>query len=282
MFLNTTSRLNKIDMSTFVPHGEFTTGESSVHFNPDSVAFTEDVLVTITYTLVLNRRPAFYWMVMVFPMASFPLLSPVSFLVPVESGEKITLSITVVLSYLVFIGSINDAMPRLSDTVSLIVIYATVQTMISMLTVVANGIIICIHKLPQDFHVTVPLFKTSRRPHSQRKKKHDAQNGEKLELCSITGKAMSKASRTINSSRKAKYELQNGESFKSNSPKLESSSVTGKSRALPLAEERMKENSETNGLKWVLLARRLDKICLVCFVFLAASVSVVFGLLFTC
>ncbi|XP_067652552.1 neuronal acetylcholine receptor subunit alpha-10-like [Haliotis asinina] len=196
-FMNTTNLLNGIDMTTFVPHGEFTTGESSVHLNHDNVAFTEDTLVTITYTLVLHRRPSFYWMVMVFPMASFPLLSPISFLVPVESGEKITLSITVVLSYLVFIGSINDAMPRLSDTVSLIVIYASVQTMIGMVTVVANGIVICIHKLPPDFHVTVPFFKTSRGHHLQRKREHDL---HKFELFSIT--ALLKATKILNSSRK--------------------------------------------------------------------------------
>ncbi|XP_048253204.1 neuronal acetylcholine receptor subunit alpha-10-like [Haliotis rufescens] len=118
-FLNTTS-LNKIDMASFVPHGEFTTGGSSVHFERINLVFTDDVLVTVRYDLVLHRRPAFYWMVMVFPMSTFPMLSPISFLVPVASGEKITLSITVVLSYFVFIGSMNDAMPKLSDTVSLI------------------------------------------------------------------------------------------------------------------------------------------------------------------
>ncbi|XP_046542363.1 acetylcholine receptor subunit beta-type unc-29-like [Haliotis rubra] len=189
-------------------------------------------------------------MVMVFPMASFPLLSPVSFLVPVESGEKITLSITVVLSYLVFIGSINDAMPKLSDTVSLIVIYASVQTLISMLTVVANGIIIYIHKLPPDFQVTVPMFKASKR---------------------------------LNSSGKRNYDPQNGRSCKGNSPKLELRSINGKTRALQLEEECIKEMSENDWLqsgKWILLARRLDKICFVCFAFLVILVSVIFGFLF--
>ncbi|XP_067652537.1 neuronal acetylcholine receptor subunit alpha-6-like [Haliotis asinina] len=251
-FLNSTSRLNGIDMSYFVPHGEFTIGESTVHCEHINVEFAEDALVAISYSLVLNRRPAFYWMVMVLPVTSFPLLGPVSFLVPVESGEKITLSITVVLSYLVFIGSISDAMPKLSDTVSLMVMYASLQTIISMLIVVANGIIICIHKLPPDFEITVP---------------------------------MSKASRPINLSREDTYDLQTGESCKSHSPKLELSSITDKTRALQLSSENIKEHSENNGLrndKWILLARRLDKICFVCFTFLAISVSVLFGILFTC
>ncbi|XP_071116519.1 neuronal acetylcholine receptor subunit alpha-7-like [Haliotis cracherodii] len=248
-FLNTTS-LNKIDMASFVPHGEFTTGESSVHFDRFNLVFTDDVLVRVRYDLVLHRRPAFYWMVMVFPMATFPLLSPISFLVPVASGEKITLSITVVLSYLVFIGSMNDAMPKLSDTVSLIVIYASIQTLISMLTVVANGIIICIHNLPPDLQVTFPIYKESRKLHS---------------------------------SRKEKYDLQNGESFKSISPKFELCSITGKTMAVQLAEERVKAKSQNNLLekdKWILLARRLDKICFVCFLFLPILVSVIFGCLF--
>ncbi|XP_067652533.1 acetylcholine receptor subunit alpha-type acr-16-like [Haliotis asinina] len=241
-FLNTTSRLNGIDMTTFLPHGEFTIGESTVHCKHIHVEFAEDALVAISYSLVLNRRPAFYWMVMVLPVTSFPLLGPVSFLVPVESGEKITLSITVVLSYLVFIGSISDAMPKLSDTVSLIVMYASLQTIVSMLIVVANGIIICIHKLAPDFEVTVPMFKDSR---------------------------------TINLSREDTYDLQTGESCRNHSSKLELSSTS----------KNIKEQSENNGLtndKWILLARRLDKICFVCFTFLAILVSVLFFILFTC
>ncbi|XP_067652551.1 acetylcholine receptor subunit alpha-like [Haliotis asinina] len=249
-FLNTTSRFNGIDMSRFLSHGEFATGESSLHFIQIDEVFAEDASVTIRYNLVLHRRPSFYWMVMVFPMASFPLLSPVSFLVPVESGEKITLSITVVLSYLVFIGSINDAMPKLSDTVSLIVIYASIQTLISMLAVVANGIIICVHKLPPDFQITVPMFKTLRRP---------------------------------NASRNTKSDLQYEDSCKSNSPKLELCSFTSKTRALQLEEERMKQKSENNGPhhdKYILLARRFDKICFIFFAFLAIFVSAIFGFLF--
>ncbi|XP_046574947.1 neuronal acetylcholine receptor subunit beta-3-like [Haliotis rubra] len=188
-FMNTTVSSNKIEMSGFVPHGEFTIAGSSVVYARFPAGFTDDDLVGITFSVVLNRRPAFYWMIMIFPMMTFPLLCPISFLVPVESGEKITLSITVVLSYLVFIGSMNDAMPKLSDTVSLMVIYASLQTTISILTVVANGIIICIHKLPSDFQVKFPKFpKMSQRLGTIGERNKYLVKGESLQ--SVTGSSL--------------------------------------------------------------------------------------------
>ncbi|XP_046329351.2 neuronal acetylcholine receptor subunit alpha-10-like [Haliotis rufescens] len=245
-FLNTTVSSNKIQMSAFVPHGEFTIAGSSVMFARYPTTFSDDDLVGISFSIVLSRRPAFYWMIMIFPMVTFPLLCPISFLVPVESGEKITLSITVVLSYLVFIGSMNDAMPKLSDTVSLMVIYASLQTTISILTVVANGLIICVHKLPSDFQVTFPKFpKMSQRLVAIGEQKKYLPKGESLQ--SVTGSSVGLCPDDHNT---------NG---------------------MSACEE--EKNAVSGSDKWIQIARRLDKICFSCFLCLTILVSVIFGFL---
>ncbi|XP_071116520.1 neuronal acetylcholine receptor subunit alpha-9-like [Haliotis cracherodii] len=236
-FLNTTSPLNNIYMSSFKPHGEFTVEGSSVQVNHHKVDFMDDEVVEISFSVVLCRRPTFYWMVMVFPMVTFPLLCPISFLVPVASGEKITLSITVVLSYLVFIGSMNDAMPKLSDTVSLMVMYASIQTMLSILTVVANGIIICIHSLPTTSEHIAPKLVVKTKNTDELEK--NPENREDLPNVPIYFDMM-KSLTKLNS------------------------------QEMPL-----------NSGHWVTLARRMDKICFVLFMFFAVVVTVIFGYLFS-
>ena len=46
------------------------------------------------------------------------MLSPLALLVPADSGEKITLSVTILLANLVFMGSLSDSIPRVADSIS--------------------------------------------------------------------------------------------------------------------------------------------------------------------
>ncbi|XP_067652554.1 acetylcholine receptor subunit beta-type unc-29-like [Haliotis asinina] len=250
-FLNTTVSSGRIEMSDFVPHGEFTIAGSSVDYTRVPATFVDDDLVGISFSVVLNRRTSFYWMIMIFPMATFPLLSPVSFLVPVESGEKITLSITVVLSYLVFIGSMNEAMPKLSDTVSLMVIYASLQTTISILAVVANGIIICVHKLPSDFQVTFPKFpQVSQTLGTIGERNKYLAKGESLQ--SVSGSSVGLCHDDLKTDGKPVFEDKENASSKIVEPRSD---------------------------KWILYARRLDRICFSLFMCLSIVVSTIFGFL---
>ena len=70
------------------------------------------------FTVILQRRYRFYLLSTVIPLAAFSLLSPLALLVPADSGEKITLSVTILLANLVFMGSLSDSIPRVADSVS--------------------------------------------------------------------------------------------------------------------------------------------------------------------
>jgi hypothetical protein len=77
-------------------------------------------LVYGQFQLALQRRYLFHLLSMVVPLGAFSLLLPLAFLVPVESGEKIALSVTVLLSDLVFMGTLSDSIPRVSDSICII------------------------------------------------------------------------------------------------------------------------------------------------------------------
>ncbi|XP_041376776.1 neuronal acetylcholine receptor subunit beta-3-like [Gigantopelta aegis] len=144
------AKLPVIELKYFAPSAEFEMENSSV------IKYNDGGYGGLLFSLTLRRKTTFYWLTMVLPLMAFPFLCPVSFLIPACSGEKITLSVTVLLSFLVFTGLINDSLPKLSNTISYCVLYTSLQTLTSLLTLVANGVIIYIDAMPPSS--PVPFF----------------------------------------------------------------------------------------------------------------------------
>jgi hypothetical protein len=83
--------------------------------------FAETIYLVMGYfKVVLQRRYLFHVLSTIIPLGAFSLLPPLAFLVPVESGEKITFSVTGLLSNLVFMASLSDSLPRVSDSVCIL------------------------------------------------------------------------------------------------------------------------------------------------------------------
>ncbi|KAK6185907.1 hypothetical protein SNE40_008043 [Patella caerulea] len=129
-----------------VPNGQFDIVDSSA--TNDFFTLSGNPSNTLTqsnFTLKLKRKATFYLLNVIGPIAAISFLCGVSFLVPSESGEKLTVSITVLLSLTVFLGVIDASLPKTSDSISYFVIYVTSLIGMSFLAVVGNSIIISIH-----------------------------------------------------------------------------------------------------------------------------------------
>ncbi|XP_046583240.1 neuronal acetylcholine receptor subunit alpha-3-like [Haliotis rubra] len=143
-----TSSTKGVSLDLYAESGEFQMIKAWVNMTLNEVNSLEnEKLEGLQFFFVLKRRTTFYWLCLVSPLLVFPLLSPLSFLVPADSGEKTTLAITSLLSVFVFMSAIYETLPKLSDTVSLYVLLASLQSFISFLTVVCNVIILSVHRL---------------------------------------------------------------------------------------------------------------------------------------
>ena len=78
------------------------------------------VLALIHCFVHLQRRPDFYLLTMVFPCILTSAVAAMTFMLPVESGEKVSLEITVLLSLAVFMLVVSDSMPPSSDNFPII------------------------------------------------------------------------------------------------------------------------------------------------------------------
>ncbi|XP_054459514.1 neuronal acetylcholine receptor subunit alpha-10a [Anoplopoma fimbria] len=88
----------------------------------------------VTYTLKLNRRASFYVYNLLIPCVMISFLAPLGFYLPADSGEKVSLGVTVMLALTVFQLLVAEIMPP-SENVPLIgKYYIATMTMITAST----------------------------------------------------------------------------------------------------------------------------------------------------
>ncbi|KAL8596820.1 hypothetical protein ACOMHN_027149 [Nucella lapillus] len=95
----------------------------------------------VSFSFTLKRRVMFYILNMIFPIFLLSLLSCLVFLLPADSGEKMTVSVTIFLSFAVLLSLINNSLPTNSDSVCLFSVYIAVQMFISVSIVIAAFIV---------------------------------------------------------------------------------------------------------------------------------------------
>ncbi|XP_067670852.1 neuronal acetylcholine receptor subunit alpha-7-like [Haliotis asinina] len=90
--------------------------------NTSATRHTEHVLdheiPNLTFSLELTRRPSMKILTVVMPVLLLSLLNVLVFLIPVESGEKLSFTITVLLSFAVFMSFITNMLPQSADSLS--------------------------------------------------------------------------------------------------------------------------------------------------------------------
>ncbi|XP_053376510.1 acetylcholine receptor non-alpha chain-like [Mercenaria mercenaria] len=86
-----------------------------------------DVWDHVYFILELQRKPLYHVMNVIIPVLCISILNIVSFLLPSESGERVTFSISIFLTLAVFLTTVNSSMPESSDEVPSFSVYLGLQ-----------------------------------------------------------------------------------------------------------------------------------------------------------
>ncbi|XP_050408937.2 acetylcholine receptor subunit alpha-L1 [Patella vulgata] len=89
----------------------------------------------IRVIVVLKRKYVSLVLTLVLPVILLAFLNVFVFLLPTESGEKLSFSVTILLAQAVFLSFISDLMPQATDTISGLSIYISTQLVLSSLYV---------------------------------------------------------------------------------------------------------------------------------------------------
>ena len=113
------NRSAAVDLANYVFNGEWELLTVGVQRNEIIYACCVEPYPDVTFTIVIRRRTLYYLFNVIFPCLWLTVLSLVGFWLPPDSGEKITLGITVLLAFSVFMLMIAENMPATSEFVPL-------------------------------------------------------------------------------------------------------------------------------------------------------------------
>jgi nicotinic acetylcholine receptor len=108
------------DVSNYIPNSEWTLVRLHVKRNEVFYSCCAEPYPDITYTVQMRRKPLFYVFNMIMPCFLITLVALLGFYVPSDSGEKVSMGITTLLSMTVFLMLVAENMPPTSDVLPLV------------------------------------------------------------------------------------------------------------------------------------------------------------------
>ena len=111
---------NSGDLAKFIPNGEWHLIGMPAKRNEEYYSCCPEPYVDVNYTVIMRRKPMFFTYNLVFPCVLLMGIGILVFCLPPESGEKVSLGVTVLLAMTVYQLLIADAIPPTSEVVPLI------------------------------------------------------------------------------------------------------------------------------------------------------------------
>ncbi|KAM3615245.1 uncharacterized protein V6R79_025396 [Siganus canaliculatus] len=168
-------QMKEADVSGYMPNGEWDLLEVPGDRHEVFYDCCAEPYPDVTFVVTLRRRTLFYALNLLIPCVLLSSMTLLVFLLPANSGEKISLGITVLLSLTVFMLMVAEIMPATSDSVPLIGQYFASTMVIVGMSVVATVIVLQFHhhnpkngRMPRLVHLVllqwVPWFLRMKRP----------------------------------------------------------------------------------------------------------------------
>ncbi|KAK3764155.1 hypothetical protein RRG08_044086 [Elysia crispata] len=134
--VNLIASKGSVDTSGYAPNCEWKL--ESTNSRKMSIPHEGMSLGSIYFDFHFSRRPAFYIINVFAPVILMSLLAPLVFVLPEESGERASYSVTLLLSLTVFLSMVAGKLPTCSQPLPLVVTYIFAMLIHSSLCVVCT------------------------------------------------------------------------------------------------------------------------------------------------
>ncbi|KAK3778453.1 hypothetical protein RRG08_014080 [Elysia crispata] len=131
----------------FTRNGQWDINNMSITTVLENIGFEEKSAVLISFSV--RRKPTFLVISTLLPIVFLSLLNLLVFVIPVDSGEKISYGITVLLALSVFMSIMSSMLPWSSESMPLLISYIFILMAISVLTVVDSIVIVGLHHMEE-------------------------------------------------------------------------------------------------------------------------------------
>lgn len=108
------------DISSFITNGEWELlgvpgKRNEIYYN-----CCPEPYIDITFVIIIRRRTLYYFFNLIVPCVLIASMAVLGFTLPPDSGEKLSLGVTILLSLTVFLNMVAETMPATSDAVPLL------------------------------------------------------------------------------------------------------------------------------------------------------------------
>eukprot|EP00105_Crassostrea_gigas_P045118 XP_019929266.1 PREDICTED: acetylcholine receptor subunit alpha-like 1 isoform X1 [Crassostrea gigas] len=145
-----------IDFRDFYPSVEWDILEGSAQKHYKRYICCPSPFPDITFNITMRRKTLFHTVNLIIPCVSISFLTVLVFYLPSDSGEKITLCISILLSLTVFFLLLADIIPPTSIVVPLIGKYLLFTMILVTLSILVTVIVLNVHFRSPSTHTMAP------------------------------------------------------------------------------------------------------------------------------
>ncbi|XP_065565150.1 neuronal acetylcholine receptor subunit alpha-7-like isoform X4 [Artemia franciscana] len=148
------------DTSSFVTNGEWSLLGVPAKRNVIYYTCCPEPYVDVTFTIIIRRRTLYYFFNLIVPCVLIASMAVLGFTLPPDSGEKLSLGVTILLSLTVFSLMLCEVLPEISDAIPLLGTYFNCIMFMVASSVVSTVIILNYHHRCADTHEMTPWLRS--------------------------------------------------------------------------------------------------------------------------
>ena len=104
----------------------------------------------LKFKITLKRKPLYFILSVILPIVSLCVMNPVVFRLPVETGERVSYSITLSLSFAVFLSMTSDIIPQSSEPMATLIYFLFAAQSFSGFIALSNACILIVYAYPEE------------------------------------------------------------------------------------------------------------------------------------